>query len=805
MELLNLLVRVTAKNEASDTIEDVSSSLIGRLAGAAKTAAKALATLFAVKKVADFGKAAFDAYSQFEQLQGGVAKLYGNAGMSIEEYAKSVGKSVSQVTSDYQRNAEAQAIVMRDAQQAWKTAGMDANAYMQTATSFSASLINSLGGDTREAARLTNEAMKAMSDNVNTFGSDMGSVQNAFQGFAKQNYMMLDNLKLGYGGTKTEMERLISDASKMTKEQEQLNMKVDAGSMSFDNIVRAIQVVQKHQGIYGTTAKEAMNTIEGSMNATKAAWQNLVAEFGKPDADIGARISDMFTAIMGENGEGGLVRNVTKEVRTIASNMIRAVSEGMSSAFSYIGENGPKLMADAMQKVAGSIGNASKWLSGVRGSVNLVDLVFGKGDDGGLVGKIGGFFSKMSSTIQQNWPQISSALGTLWDEVVATAQTYGPQIMEVAGRLLQMAGNAIMEHGPEIAAKVSQLFQDGLNAVGKLVGMAAAKGVEFVGGLLTGSSKEGKALHEWFASFFPDGLLSGLGDFATFLLDSGRALINGLLDGIGEVAPDVEGAISGAFQTVLDFFNGVGEFMKDPIGSIQRGLGDLVGAYNATSDNVEGNMGRIEGSVDRAMTNAGESLGKYNGAKLKDKKSTVKVTGNAQDGKAKASVEKTKKAIDNLSGKSVSVSASGNIVSGVAKAAIDNVRNAISLLKSKNVTVTTTKVTKTQNTGVKTENRATGGIRKHARGDILVANNPVQGVPLDIVGEAGPEAIVPLTSRYGKTFAKMMGQEASRYMGGNVYILQIGDIQYNTDKAMDEAIDNWFAVAARRAGQYGIG
>ena len=805
MELLNLLVRVTAKNEASDTIEDVSSSLIGRLAGAAKTAAKALATLFAVKKVVDFGRQAFAAYSQFEQLQGGVAKLYGNAGMSIEEYAQSVGKSVSQVTSDYQRNAEAQAIVMKNAQQAWKTAGMDANSYMQTATSFSASLINSLGGDTREAARLTDEAMKAMSDNVNTFGSDMGSVQNAFQGFAKQNYMMLDNLKLGYGGTKSEMERLISDASKMTKEQEQLNMKVDAGSMSFDNIVRAIQVVQKHQGIYGTTAKEAMNTIEGSMNATKAAWQNLVAEFGKPDADIGARISDMFTALMGENGEGGLVRNVTKEVRIIASNMIRAVSEGMSSAVSYIGENGPKLVADAMQKVAGSIGNASKWLSGARGSVNLVDLVFGKGDDGGLVGKIGGFFSKMSSTIQQNWPQISSALGTLWDEVVATAQTYGPQIMEVAGRLLQMAGNAIAEHGPEIAAKVSQLFQDGLNAVGKLVGMAAAKGVEFVGGLLTGSSKEGKALHEWFASFFPDGLLRGLGDFGKFLLDAGRALINGLLDGIGEVAPDVEEAIRGAFQTVLDFFNGVGEFMKDPIGSIQRGLGDLVGAYNATSANVDGNMSHIEGSVDRAMTNAGASLGKYNGTKLKDKKSTAKVTGNAQDGKAKDSVDKTKKAIDSLSGKSVSVSASGNIVSGVAKAAIDNVRNAISLLKSKNVTVTTTKVTKTYNSGAKREEVATGGIRRHARGDIMVANNPVQGVPLDIVGEAGPEAIVPLTSRYGKTFAKMMGQEASRYMGGNVYILQIGDIQYNTDKAMDEAIDRWFAVAARRAGQYGIG
>lgn len=199
MEVLDLFVRIGAKDEASSEVESISQNIVGKLAGAAKTAAKALAGLWAVKKVYDFGKAAYAAYAQFEQLEGGVAKLYGNAGQSIEEYAASVGKSVDQVTDEYARNERAQAIMMENAQKGWLTAGMDANSYMETATSFSAALINSLGGDTEKAAELTDRAMTAISDNYNTFGSDMESVKNAFMGFSKQNYTMLDNLSFAGG------------------------------------------------------------------------------------------------------------------------------------------------------------------------------------------------------------------------------------------------------------------------------------------------------------------------------------------------------------------------------------------------------------------------------------------------------------------------------------------------------------------------------------------------------------------------------------------------------------------------------
>lgn len=202
MDLLNLFVKIGVKDEASEGIEEVSQSLVGKLGKAAATAAKALAGAFVVKKVVDFGKAAFDAYSSFEQLQGGVAKLYGNANMELGDYLdsmKSSGKSVEELTKTYKRNEEAQKLMMKQASEAWKTAGVDANTYMEQATTMSAALINSLGGDTVKAAEQTDVAMRAISDNVNTFGTDMGSVSQAFMGFSKQNYTMLDNLSFAGG------------------------------------------------------------------------------------------------------------------------------------------------------------------------------------------------------------------------------------------------------------------------------------------------------------------------------------------------------------------------------------------------------------------------------------------------------------------------------------------------------------------------------------------------------------------------------------------------------------------------------
>lgn len=769
MDLLNLFVKIGVKDEASEAVEGVSQNIIGKLTSAATTAAKALAGMFVVKKVAEFGKAAFDSYAQYQQLVGGVDKLFGDASGKLQEYA----------------------------QQAYSTSGMSANQYMEQVTSFSAALINSLGGDTAAAAEQADVAMRAMSDNVNTFGTDMESVQTAFQGFAKQNYTMLDNLKLGYGGTKTEMERLIADANEYAAAN---GKAADLSVDSFSDIVTAIELIQEKQHIAGTTAKEAATTIEGSMNATKAAWSNLVTEFGKPDADIGARIADMFTAVMGEDGKGGLARNVINEVGVIATNIINAVSSAISTGISYISSNGPTLVSKAMDAIGNALDSAISGLSNFAENFDLVGAIFGKGGAGDKLSKVGEFVGKIGDTIAQKWPEIQEKLGQLWDTLVTTFETVMPQVMEVAGRLVAMAGQAIAEHGPELLGKLGEVVGQAIAGIASFVADMSQKGHEFMAGLITGTSDEGKKLHEWFANFFPDGLLKGLGDFGNFLLDAGKALIQGLLDGIGKVAPDVEKAIRGAFDSVIGFFQGVADFIADPMGSIE----DFVASLSGTSDDAASSVGSAMDEVATSTANAAARVSEYNATELENKSARADISGNAQDGKAKAdientskavksmsgknvkatvngnaqdgkaktNIENTNKAVKNLSGKSVTVSATGNVISGVAESAIRGVKSLISNLQSKSVTLTTYKKEVNQSGG------AWGGItpRYHATGGVRIADRWGEGVPLDVVGERGPEAIVPLTSRYGKDFARMMGAEAGKYLsgymgGGNSYNL----------------------------------
>ena len=213
-------------------------------------------------------KQAVSNYAEYEQLVGGVETLFKGSADKVMQYAS----------------------------EAYATAGMSANDYMTNVTSFSASLLQSLGGDTEKAAEVANRAMIDMSDNANKMGTDMESITNAYQGFAKQNYTMLDNLKLGYGGTKSEMERLIADSAALTDVQKKLGITVDANDMSFGNIVNAISVMQASMGIAGTTSEEALGTISGSLNMTQAAWENLITGIANPDADLGQLIGDLVTS-----------------------------------------------------------------------------------------------------------------------------------------------------------------------------------------------------------------------------------------------------------------------------------------------------------------------------------------------------------------------------------------------------------------------------------------------------------------------------------------------------------------------------
>lgn len=261
---------------------------------------------------------AVEGYAEYEQLVGGVETLFKDSAGTVQDYANN----------------------------AYKTAGLSANEYMETVTSFSASLLQSMGNDTAAAAEKADRAITDMSDNANKMGSDMSSIQNAYQGFAKQNYTMLDNLKLGYGGTKEEMQRLIDDANALNAAQgNYTSYTID----SYADIVDAIHTVQTEMGITGTTALEASTTVEGSVNSMKSAWSNFVTGLGSDNADISALSAQLIESV------GTVAENVLPVVETVLKNIAEAVSndgpEMIEQFVSYAIEKLPEIIKLGLQMV----------------------------------------------------------------------------------------------------------------------------------------------------------------------------------------------------------------------------------------------------------------------------------------------------------------------------------------------------------------------------------------------------------------------------------------------------------------------
>lgn len=282
----------------------------------------------------DIGKQAFTSYGEMQQLIGGVETLFGTKGAkTVEEYAEMVGKSVNDVKDEFNTLMQSQNQVITNADNAYKTSGLSANKYMETVTSFSASLLQSLDGDTVKAAAAADMAIVDMADNANKMGTDMSLIQNAYQGFAKQNYTMLDNLKLGYGGTKTEMERLLADAQKIT------GIKYDINNLN--DVYSAIHVIQGELGITGTTAKEASETLQGSISSFKSAWDNLVAGLGDDNANLDLLVSNFLESIT------TVMDNAIPIIETIIGSMIQALPQ--------IFEIGGQLLTNLIQGISNNI------------------------------------------------------------------------------------------------------------------------------------------------------------------------------------------------------------------------------------------------------------------------------------------------------------------------------------------------------------------------------------------------------------------------------------------------------------------
>ena len=286
-------------DDAGDAADD-SEGKFSKLGGTLKTVGVAMGACVAAAAAAavSLGKAVIEAYGEYEQLVGGVDTLFQESSGKLQEYAAN----------------------------AYKTAGMSANDYMSTVTSFSASLIQSLGGDTEAAVKYADMAITDMADNANKMGTDIGLIQNAYQGFAKQNYTMLDNLKLGYGGTKEEMERLLADATAISG--------IEYDISSYADVVDAIHVIQESMGVAGATAAEAEHTIEGSLNSMKAAVANLVVGFGDADADIEQLCNNVVDAF----------QDVLTNITPVIENIISALPTALNALLETVVELLPTLL-----------------------------------------------------------------------------------------------------------------------------------------------------------------------------------------------------------------------------------------------------------------------------------------------------------------------------------------------------------------------------------------------------------------------------------------------------------------------------
>lgn len=283
--------------------------------------------------VVSLAKNSVESFAEYEQLVGGVETLFGAGGRTLEEYANWKGLSFADAIDQYNALQEAQERVLDNASNAYFTSGLSANDYMDTATFLSASLISGVGGDTVEAADLIETAMVDISDNANKFGSSLDSVVNAYKGFSKKTFTMLDNLKLGYGGTTGEMARLLNDANAIdssilgegvTLETSGTHLLDDIG---LDQMIKAIHVIQEQMDISGTTESEAMTTIQGSLNMASAAWQN------------------MLTGISDENADfSGLVDNLVSSFETAFSNLIPRIQQSLSGIGTLVAELAPQIM-----------------------------------------------------------------------------------------------------------------------------------------------------------------------------------------------------------------------------------------------------------------------------------------------------------------------------------------------------------------------------------------------------------------------------------------------------------------------------
>lgn len=534
----------------------------------------------AVDGIANLGKSALEAVSSMEQNIGGVETLFKDSAQAVIDSANI----------------------------AYKTAGMSANEYMSTVTSFSASLLQSLGGDTEKAAQIADMAIIDMSDNANKMGTSMELIQNTYQGFAKQNYTMLDNLKLGYGGTKTEMERLIADANKVKEANgEMADLSID----SFADVTEAIHIIQEEMGITGTTAKEAASTIEGSVNSAKAAWDNFLTgsitaeEFAesfstaafvilKNLAEIIPRLASTIPAIavslcqqlataVQEGGSEMLSSAGTFMLNSLTNGIVVGIpqllaqgSEMLHQYQSVIQTNFPVIMQNGVSIITnlltGILSAAPQIIAQVGEMMTTwVDTVLG------MLPTILDSGSQMIQNLLQglveNAPKILQQAFDMTSNFIQTILSHLPSILQAGVNLILNLLSGLVQAAPQIIQQAAQMLAEFISTIASHLPEILQKGIEIVGELIAG-----------LISRIPD-VISSTIDIISSIQESfdnidwvsiGLNIIDGIVSGIISAAGSLVDAAVGAAEDAV-------EAVKDWLGiaSPSKLMRDEVGKYMA--------------------------------------------------------------------------------------------------------------------------------------------------------------------------------------------------------------------------------
>ena len=520
---------------------DIAWSAISSMSGKAVGALKGVATVglagvgTAVAALAGVGKSALDAYATYEQAVGGVDTLFKGASGTVQKYAA----------------------------EAYRTAGVSANEYMTQVTSFSASLISSLGGDTAKAAELGNTAMIDMSDNANKMGTDIESIQQTYQSLARGNYAMLDNLKLGYGGTKSEMERLIQDANKVKQANGEMG---DLSIDKFSDVVQAIHIMQEQMGISGTTAKEAATTIEGSVGMMKAAWQNWLAELGKDNADINGLTKQLVDSV------GTVIQNVGPRIAQI----ITGITAALPQLFSSLGSTLPALVMQILPPVLGALGqlgtmlltSATTWIS-----TSLPKLL-----------------TKFQSWVTSRLPSFLQTGLTMITNLLQGIVQALPQIASTAVIVLTtlLAG---------LSAQLPQLIPIGINAVLNLVQgilnnlpQIIDSGLKLILGLAQGLINALPDLNGKVPILIGQ-LVGGIINRLPQILQAGVQLLGALANGFIASVPRLIGAIPGMIGQIMSGFTSVnwGSVGMNIITGIATGIAGAAGRLVTAAVNAADN------------------------------------------------------------------------------------------------------------------------------------------------------------------------------------------------------------------------